>query len=74
MRLVYVGAKTKAMVGAPSPLEWPQLDTRESRNVLSEVIARVFVQCVSDYRVSVEHLRGIFVSIALKKLRDFQRF
>jgi len=59
-----VGAKTKAMAGAPSPLEWPQLDTRESRNVLSEVIARVFVQCVSDYRVSVEHLRGIFVSIA----------
>ena len=52
------------MAGATSPLEWPQLDTRESRNVLSEVIARVFVQCVSDYRVSVEHLRGIFVSIA----------
>lgn len=60
----YVGAKPEAMAGATSPLEWPQLDTRESRNVLSEVIARVFVQCVSDYRVSVEHLRGIFVSIA----------
>ena len=60
----YVGPEQKARADTSLPLEWPQLNTRESRNVLSEVIARVFVQCVSDYRVSVENLRGIFVSIA----------
>ena len=48
----------------PDASEFPPLPVRTSRLKLNENIARAFVECVSEFSVSEEHARGMFVKIA----------
>jgi len=54
----------EADTNTPTSMAFPDVDVRSGTNSIDEKLGRAFIICNAKYRVSVEDLRGIFLTVA----------